>query len=154
MRLGIDYYLTGENKYDYVLLVNDDVDFFNKAIEKIVNDSIKNSNAVIVGATCNEQGVFTYGAMKLIEHRKNDLYEHVKAFSDGIECDTFNANCILLKSEIVKNVGNFDSMYRHSLADLDYGFMIKKSGHTILSSAEYVGICSTNNESGTWKTRL
>jgi GT2 family glycosyltransferase len=149
MRKGIGYYL--ENcKTEYVMLVNDDVDFFNGAIEKILKQSIS-SNKSIVGATCNDKYEFTYGALKLIKPRKKDLYTYIKPEEGAIVCDTFNANCVLLKDEVIRKVGNFDSVYRHGLADLDYGFMVSSNGYKIISSREYVGVCYKNSIKGGWR---
>jgi len=149
MRKGIDYYLKNY-KTDYVMFVNDDVSFFDDAINKILKQSIE-SDKVIVGATCNEKNEFTYGALKLIKPRKNDLYYHVKPEDEDILCDTFNANCVLLKDEVLRKVGNFDPIYRHALADLDYGFMISRNGYKIASSRNYIGICYTNSNRGGWR---
>lgn len=149
MRQGINYYLKN-SKTDYVMLVNDDVNFFDGAIEKILKQSIV-SNCVVVGATCNDKNEFTYGALKLVTQRRNDLYYHVKPEDGEISCDTFNANCVLLKDELVKKMGNFDPVYNHALADLDYGLKISKNGYTIVSSEVYVGICYTNSTEGGWR---
>ncbi|EOU1150943.1 glycosyltransferase family 2 protein [Clostridium perfringens] len=151
MYKGINAYFNEEQRSNYILLVNDDVKFFDNVIERLINLSIDNNDSVVVGATCDNSMEFTYGAMKLISNRKTDLYYHVKPNNKGIICDTFNANCVLIKDCILRDVGNFDKVYRHSLADLDYGFMIRRKGYNIISSDKFIGICNRNSIKGTWR---
>lgn len=150
MRVGISEYLENDNKSNYVLLVNDDVEFYDNILKKMIERSIANSDAVVVGATCDDLGNFTYGALKLNDNRKRGLYYHINPTDEFIQCDTFNANCVLIKSSIIKTIGNFDDIYRHSLADLDYGFTIRRNGYNIISSNKFVGICHRNSTKGTW----
>lgn len=152
MRKGIAHYLSNPDS-DYVLLVNDDVIFEPGIIKNLIKRSQDNNNAVVVGPTCDDDGNYTYGARRLIIPRKNDLYYAVEPSKEPILCDTFNCNCVLIKSEIICSVGNFDSQYRHSLADLDYGFMMKRKGFSIISSEEYIGICYKNDPKGTWSDK-
>ncbi|MGU8897257.1 glycosyltransferase family 2 protein [Clostridium perfringens] len=151
MRKGISYYLKNENS-QYVLLVNDDVSFFERSIEKMLIRE-EETNAIIVGCTCDEKNNFTYGALKINHPIKKDIYYHVKPNDGDVECDTFNANCVLIKDNIFRKLGNFDYVYKHSLADLDYGLSISRKGYSIKSSLEYVGICFTNDIKGSWRDK-
>lgn len=150
MYKAIDYYLATCKESSFVLLVNDDVAFYPNCIEQLIKRT-DNTNAVVVGATCDEAGDFSYGAMKLIEKRKNDLYEQIRPSVKKVVCDTFNCNCVLIPNEVIRKVGNFDPMYRHALADLDYGFRIRKAGYNIYISDSYVGICNRNSSENTWR---
>lgn len=151
MRAGIEKYLNRYQKSDYVMLVNDDVDFIPNVIDNMLQ--LNGSNIqVLVGATCGTHGEFTYGGMKLNRPRRKDIYHHVM-IDGNLDCDTFNCNCVLIPDEIVRNIGNFDSNYTHSLADIDYGFMVKRAGYNIKTTNFYVGICNTNSVIGTWKDR-
>lgn len=149
MHVGIEKYLNRENKSDYVMLVNDDVDFKAGIVDRMVQFN-NESTEVLVGATCGSNGEFTYGGMKLNVPCKKDIYHHVM-IDDDLECDTFNCNCVLFPDEIIRKIGNFDSHYTHSLADIDYGFMVKRGGFMIKTTNFYVGICNTNSTVGTWK---
>lgn len=151
MRKGIEYFFNHSTTSAYVLLVNDDVEFYPGIISQLVDRSRTGDNAVVVGATCDSQGDFSYGAMKLIIPRRTDLYYQVRPTKDLIECDTFNCNCVLIPIGIMSEVGNFDPAYQHSLADLDYGFKIRRYGYRILISEDYIGVCDKNSNKGTWR---
>ena len=62
MRLGIEVAKQCCDEYDWVLLFNDDVDFFPYAIEKLQLYADKLPE-IVVGATCDEQGKLTYGGV-------------------------------------------------------------------------------------------
>lgn len=153
MRKGIEAYLELEPDSDYVLLVNDDVEFSEGIVNKLIAESKEKKDAVIVGATCDDSGAFTYGAMQLIVPRKKDLYRQVSPAEGNVECDTFNCNCVLLSGATIRKAGNFDPIYTHSLADIDYGLRLRKLGFHIYSSEEYVGVCNKNSIKGTWADR-
>lgn len=150
MRKGLEAYIESGFDSEYVLLVNDDVEFYEGIVDKLITESKKKKNAVIVGATCDNSGAFSYGAMQLIVPRKRDLYRQVSPTEGNVECDTFNCNCVLLSDATFRKAGNFDPMYTHSLADIDYGLRLRKLGFHIYSSEEYVGVCNKNSNKGTW----
>lgn len=150
MRKGINAYLESGPDSDYVLLVNDDVEFSEGIVDKLIAESKDKKDAVIVGATCDDSGAFTYGAMQLIVPRKKDLYRQVSPKEGNVECDTFNCNCVLLSDAVIRKAGNFDPIFTHSLADIDYGLRLRKLGFHIYSSEEYVGVCNKNSIKGTW----
>ena len=67
MRLGMEYTLEQCGQaYDYMLMVNDDVVFFQNAIEKLVAQSREQDNAIIAGAMCDDIGQLSYSAVKYI----------------------------------------------------------------------------------------
>lgn len=150
MRQGISYYFGHCGDAEYALLINDDVAFFDHVIERMIEQSSESASSVIVGATCDSKGNFTYGAMKLIVPRKKDIYRRVLPTEKNIDCDTFNCNCVLIDRTIFKKAGNFDKVYTHSLGDIDYGLTLKRNGAKIISSSFYVGVCEHNDNKGTW----
>ncbi|MCD8016078.1 MAG: glycosyltransferase [Lachnospiraceae bacterium] len=150
MRVGIGEFLQHTEESEYMLLINDDVNFYPNIIECMINRSIQNKDAIIVGATCDRNGNFSYGGLCLTNDQRKGLYNPVLP-SEALErCDTFNCNCVLVKTTIATLLGNFDPMYRHSLADLDYGLSASKKGVMILSTDNYVGVCDKNSNKGTW----
>lgn len=138
--------------FDYYLWINDDVDFYPQIVDKLLYSykTINKKPCVLVGATCDKNGKFTYGPIKKkksvipLNLYKCDIGKQYKT------CDTFNGNCVLIPDSIVKFVGINDAFYRHGFGDNDYGFMIKKAGFEIYSTNYYVGICESNDKQEEW----
>lgn len=137
---------------DYVLLFNDDVDFYDGAIEGLVERNSGSINKIWVGPTCESDGVsLSYGGIARTSNWK-PKFKIVKADShDGLRVNTFNANCVLIPVGIFVKTGNMDPVYHHSLGDFDYGYMTGRQGAEIYVSDEYVGMCPNNSEKGTWR---
>lgn len=148
MNAGMDYALQNlPHDFDYLLMMNDDVEFFDKSIQSMISQSIQQKDAVIVGAMCNDGGTLSYGSVKYIsgyKYRKMELSEW-KA-----PVDTFNANCVLILYKAFEQVGAMDLYYRHSLGDFDYGLSLKQAGYLLYQSKEFVGKCNNNSNKGTW----
>lgn len=154
MRKGIQFFLdSNPNPEDYCLLVNDDVEFFPNSIERMFERLANRSDYVIVGATCDRDGNFTYGLKsREIWYRKN-ITRRIYPTEKEICGETFNANCVLIQNKIIMKTGNMDSEYQHSLGDYDYGFRMSKNGVRLISTASYIGICDENSLTGTWTDR-
>jgi len=144
----------GESNPDYILLFNDDVDFYEGAIEGLVerNNKFGNRSRIWVGPTCESDGTsLSYGGIARTSNWK-PKFKIVKAESnEGLRVNTFNANCVLIPVNIFVKTGNMDPVYHHSLGDFDYGYMTVRQGAEIYVSDEYVGMCPNNSEKGTWR---
>ena len=151
-----------KNIPDYVLLFNDDVDFYDGAIEGLVERDRKYREEaeksgectprVWVGPTCETDGTsLSYGGIARTSNWK-PKFKIVRAESyEGLKVNTFNANCVLVPAEMIIKTGNMDKVYHHSLGDFDYGYMIGRRGAEIYVSDEYVGMCPNNSEKGSWR---
>lgn len=148
MRKAIELAKKQKEAFDYCLLFNDDVDFYDSAIEKLVE---KEKSVIWVGPTCDEQGTLSYGGVikKSAWRPKTEIVMGENA--SGKECDTFNANCVLIPWGIFKDLENIDDVYTHSMGDFDYGFSARKKGITIKVSDEYVGVCPDNPLQVSWR---
>lgn len=138
------------DKYDFVMLANDDVDFYKEAITRLIN-YLGTEESIVVGATCSSAGEMSYsGAVKTSKIRPS--YRRVMS-TPSIKryCDTFCANCVLIPSGIFCHLGNIDPFFQHAMGDFDYGFEARKKGFQILASNFFVGICNDNSRAGTWK---
>lgn len=133
--------------WEYVLLINDDVDFFEGSIEKLIAFSNAN-NCIAVGPTCDTNGKLSYGGVRLLSR----FSPKFQIMMDG-ECDTFNANCVLIPKHIFEKLDNIDSIYRHSLGDFDYGLSAGRKGYSIQVFNDFVGVCNDNPSDGTWRDR-
>lgn len=148
MRLAIHEAKQSEQEFDYCLLFNDDVDFVFLAIENLCK---KDSSIIWIGPTCDGQGELSYGGIV----KKSSWLprtEIVMADSEeGKVCDTFNANCVLIPWKIFKDLDNIDSVYTHSMGDFDYGFSAVRKGYEIRVSNTFVGACTDNPVSVSWR---
>lgn len=150
MRMGMDYALNNlDGLFDYFLMINDDVEFFESCIERMLSQ-IQTNKSVIVGVTCDQEKRLTYGAIKYIKNN-SIKYRKVDITEFDLECDTFNANCVLIPYSALKKIGSIDSRYIHALGDFDYGFSLKKNGYIIKTSDRYVGYCDNNSVENTWQ---
>ena len=149
MRIGIDAAKKQCNQYDWILLFNDDVDFFSHSIEKLA-EYLSGNKKILVGATCGESGELTYGGV-LKKSKFRPAFETVMSKTGTIFCDTFNANCILMPVEIFEILPNIDTRYTHSLGDYDYGLEARRCGFEIIASDFFVGKCDLNSVRGSWQ---
>ena len=148
MRIGMNYVLSKlKEHFEYVLLVNDDVSFCENSIEKIIEQSRNQKDAVVIGATCNDEGMLSYSAIK---YTKGISYRKLNITEWETEADTFNANCVLIPYEFFVQTGCMDEYYIHSLGDFDYGLDLKRHGAILHVSKEYVGVCNNNSITNTW----
>lgn len=148
MRYVMQKVLEGEETYDYVLLVNDDVCFYESFLDAMIRDSMKADGAVVVGTVCDPNGNTVYGG---IRYRKGIKYEIVSLEDQDRSCHTFNANCVLIPGKIFEQVGEMDSHYVHALGDFDYGMRIRKAGYSICATSYYIGSCVRNEVRNTWR---
>lgn len=149
MRLVMEYVLEKDSKYDYCLLFNDDVEFLDNVIDKMID--ISNNDKIIVGPTCDLEGKLSYGGII----KKSRLRPNFKIVDgnckEGMKCDTFNANCVLIPWHIFEKLGTIDKKYSHSLGDFDYGFSASRMGYQIQVCDFYVGVCCDNDIKGSWR---
>ena len=150
MSLGMDSIISKKHFYDYILLVNDDVSFFENCIEKLIVQSKEQNNSIVVGATCNSAGELSYSAVK---YTSNIKYRKLFCSEWRMKADTFNANCVLIPYNSFLEIGSIDKKYIHSLGDFDYGLSFSKRGYDIFVSKEYVGVCERNTIEGTWQDK-
>lgn len=130
--------------YDYYLWLNDDTILLPNAIIQLLMDAKQQPNSVIVGSTCSstDSTKVTYGGQ----------YAGRKIVPNGYlqKCQTFNGNIVLIPRKIFKNIGNLDWTYEHAIGDLDYGWMVTRSGRSNYVSGIFLGICDRNPRPVTW----
>lgn len=152
MRLAIE---AAKNKldeiYDYVLLVNDDVDFYPHSIERLIG-YLDGEHAIMVGAT-ESGGALTYGGVVKTSCFKPSYKKVMSSDAERRTCDTFNANCVLIPWNIFAELDNIDPVYMHAMGDYDYGLEARRKGLVIYVSDFFVGRCDLNKNDNTWSDR-
>lgn len=131
--------------YDFYLMINDDVDFCEDAIDTMI-ESFLNRREIcgIVGATkAIETEMCTYGG--------RDETEELVLPGDNKKCIYTNWNCFLVNREIIDRVGIIDSKYKHACGDYDYSYRMVKMGYSIYVADRYIGRCDLNSSEGSFK---
>lgn len=148
MRLAIGRAKELKKDYDYCLLFNDDVDF----AEAAITDLCERDNSVIwVGPTSDEKSGLSYGGIIKTSFWRPKTEIVMADSKEGLVCDTFNANCVLIPWKIFRELDNIDVVYTHSMGDFDYGFSAGKKGYEIRVSDQFVGECLDNPVGVTWR---
>lgn len=153
MRKGIEAAKRHKEIFDYCMLFNDDVSFFDYAIERMIAVFPFQEADIIIGATCDRNGKVTYAGVskdswfvprcRLIFSDKEEL----------MPCETFNANCVLIKYPVFMKLDNIDPVYTHNMGDFDYGFQAHRQGYKLYVSNFFVGICEKTTTEGSWRDR-
>lgn len=137
-----------EDSYDYYLMINDDVVFFENALETMFSSYYKvGKSCGIVGATkaINSEN-YTYGGRDKEE-------KIILPGEKGRECIWANWNCFLIDREIVENVGIIDGKYQHAWGDFDYSFRMHKKNYKIYVADKCVGRCDQNSTKGSYRDK-
>lgn len=146
------------NEYDFYLLLNDDTVLFLDTISRLieVEKSIKSESGVtgiIVGSTIDPvTKIFTYGGNNRLKGflGKGFRFARVPPGDKPKMCDTFNANCALISSDIVSVIGILSDRFTHGMGDFDYGLRAQEAGYHCWIMPGYIGTCSTNEVTNTW----
>lgn len=137
-----------KENYDAYLMVNDDVDFCDDALQTMLRNYCQaGRNCGIVGAIKaigTEQ--YTYGG-------RNEDEELVLPEESNRECVWANWNCFLIDQEIVCKVGIIDGKYQHAWGDFDYSRRMQKAGYKIYVADQCVGRCDLNSAQGSFKDK-
>lgn len=135
------------NTYDVFLLLNDDVELFDGAIDKLINayKKIQQSPAVIVGTVRGEsENDITYGGRKLTSRITGDSEIVVPDETELRECELGNANIMLINQKTVDKIGIL-STYTHGVADYDYTMRAVEAGIKVWVAPGFYGYCENDH---------
>ena len=142
MRLAMEKCMRDEPMPDHLLLINDDVVFFDKAPEKMLKCSMEHGGVCVAGAVCDTDGRRSYGGVRYDMRRVKSKV--IDIGDEDLKCDAANMNAFLLTRDAFLATGVFDSHYVHSMADFDHCFELRRNGFEIYMTDEYVGKCEKN----------
>ena len=135
------------HRYNYYLMVNDDVDFFDTMLDTMTSFYLENKDEqfAVVGSTCDCDGNITYGGRLCLTAPLSygNVIEPNGAFQ---ACDVANWNCFLLPQAVIDKVGLLDEIYEHGFGDYDYCYRLKQNDIPIYVAPNCVGQCETNNK--------
>jgi GT2 family glycosyltransferase len=143
-------------EYDYYLMVNDDVEFFDDMIETMMRSykkcEICAQLVAIVGATKDKfTDEWTYGGQIWNKKLVHERYDSVFPADNCPECNMTNWNCFLIPEKMIARLGAIDDYYEHAKADNDYSNRIINSGNKIFVADRYIGTCQRNSLVETWR---
>lgn len=141
MNMGLEYILSIAQDDDFVLAINDDVVVKNDYIEKIINLSRLESNAIVGSLHIDDENMkIVYDSGVRIDWKRYRYYQvpfnKDKKFTEDV--DTLSTRGVLIPINVIKKIGFFEKRLRHYGADYEYFFRAKKNGYKIILSYEAV----------------
>ena len=137
--------LESGKEYDYILLLNDDVELAKDCLSELLKaDSIIKTkigqSGVLVGATCDPiTNEYTYGGTSLTTGK------NVIPNGEFQKCDLANANIMMIPKEVYENVGILSNEYVHNNADYDYSLRTIQAGFSVYILPRYLGTCARDH---------
>jgi GT2 family glycosyltransferase len=135
--------------FEYLVPFNDDIKL-KKNWWSIVKSDLKSIKVLtedfaLSGCFYDDNGDLSYSGFKSI----NKLYflklKIQAPQHEIIQVDTMNFNFVIISNKTINKIGFLDSVYTHSLADLDYGFKLFRKSIPIFISSDYIGRCNRNS---------
>jgi GT2 family glycosyltransferase len=132
---------------DYFLLLNDDTLLVPHALRSLFNIARGPDLPVIAVSSIADPdtGKVVFGG------RRGSNAAIVGVQGAPEDCDTMNANCVLVPRAVVKRIGIFHNRYTHAMGDFDYGFTARRAGIRVVASGEILGTSKPNPEICTWR---
>ncbi len=124
---------------DYVLLVNDDIEFEADFLIKLLEVSRKNPGSIVGSITCDadRRDLVVRGGAKIEKSIIKPLREikgiNLKSLKHRFyDVDTLSGRAVLVPVSVFNEIGLFDHVrYPHAFADLVYFYKAKKNGYRI-----------------------
>ena len=130
--------MASENVFDYFLLLNDDVLIEKNALSELLELSSATEKNVVVGFTVDPiTRVKSYGSLYRGSGLSRNRFE-LDPVSGSLPV-TFNANCVLVPTKAISEVGFLDSAFSHQYGDIDLGLRLHANGWQIVESRSHVG---------------
>lgn len=165
VNFGIKHVLKIKKIKDWILLVNNDVEFSPNSISELLNEcENKNRKAIIGSLTLNFNDKCTVvKSGTIVKNWFFNLTEHVYNHNNineihlkNEEVDFITGRCLLHPIEIFEKIGNYDSKnFLHYGADDEFSMRAKKNGYkVILCSSSLVYLKSKEANSNKTKKSL
>ena len=154
MRVAFGWAL--ERRFDFYLWLNDDTLLYPHALTTLLRcaTAAGYKDALITGSTADEiTGRHSYGGARWKGGWRRELVAVEPHPELPLPCDTTNGNCTLIPDSVAQALGNLDPVFHHSFGDMDYGLRAKKAGFGLFVAPGFLGTCSDNPRTGTWRDR-
>jgi GT2 family glycosyltransferase len=146
------------NEFDYLLLLNDDVELRHDAMRRMLDAHAQAvlekgpGMHIIVGAFVDpDSGALTYsGFVRRSRWHPVRLEQALPRADALVACDTMNGNCVLIPQAVVRRIGIIDDAFVHQLGDLDYGYRAVEAGARIWIAPDAMGTCAIGVRPRRW----
>ena len=132
---GIKYSI--KNGFDYVLLLNNDTLIKNDLIDSLIQQSSNLNQKIIQPLILNYDGTKIWNAGGKINNffgtfetlKKGKSFKNFK--SDKNLTEWFTGCCVLIKTDVFKDIGYFDERFFAYYEDIDFSIRLKKMGYSL-----------------------
>lgn len=151
MRVAWNEALKRHNEWDFYLLLNDDTDIMENAIDELLKTHeycIANygRDGIYSGITCSKtDDSVSYGGT-IFTNRFLAKTRQLGPTGEPQLCDLTNANILLVSKDVVDKIGIFWEGYKHGIADSDYAMKARKNGIPVLLTSCFVGRCNYDHD--------
>lgn len=139
---GVEYAMA-QKKFDYILLMNDDVAFENDFIQHLISSAQQNPASIIGAITlyedASEKTIWKAGMSWSREIRpllKNNCQGQKYSARDLpglLEVDAVSGRGLLIPAHVIEEIGLFDDVkFPHGYADHEFCMRAKKKGYRLL----------------------
>ncbi|MDQ4069370.1 MAG: glycosyltransferase [Actinomycetota bacterium] len=137
-----------DQAFDYLLWLNDDVVLVDDAVGKLIRTERElgphRGPCIVVGALRDPTtGSTTYSGVARRALRRT-AFDQIPPGLAPRRADTMNGNVVLVPRHVAQRLGTFDPVYRHAIADYDYGLRAAAVGIETWIAPTFVGTCPRN----------
>lgn len=137
-----------DQAFDYLLWLNDDVVLADDAVDNLIRTECelrpRRGPCIVVGALRDPTtGSTTYSGVARRGLRRT-AFDQIPPGIRPRRADTMNGNVVLVPQHAAQRLGPFDRVYRHAIADYDYGLRAAAAGIETWIAPNFVGTCSRN----------
>lgn len=142
---------------DWLLVLNDDVEFEGDPIKELIIEAEKNKLDALSPILVNPNGEVENYGYKLLPIGRIKLVNPTSLKLLGAsELDGLTAACLLIKTEVFKKLGGFDESFFAYLEDVDFFLRFKKAGYKMAMSKNIKVLhnhMTTSKTMGNFKSR-
>jgi GT2 family glycosyltransferase len=134
-------YALAKNDFDSIILLNNDTVINRNTISNLVSARLKFGEKAIYGGRIfyySDPEKIWYDGGKLKEwkcrtsHLNMRKYKHeIKDITETKEVDCITFCCVLIPKIIIENIGLIDESYFMYFEDVDYSYIVRKSGYKL-----------------------
>lgn len=136
--------------FNYLFVFNDDVLFYDNSIKLMLSEIADRNNCIISGMFCDPiSKKITYGGYNLGKKLYPLKLRRVNYLKKDNILDTCNMNAVLIPKSFITKHGFLSTIFKHSMADIEFGLRLREVGIRVLLTSDVVGECSRNLSDGT-----